>query len=135
VSASQFNRLRLTFHPSVSLVQSRFPIVTIWEANQSDDDFSFPQWSHESVLVAKIFRGVEMQQVERDRFAFLHALSNGATFAEAIEIAVHGNAKFNIGSNLAFLIDNNIVMRLHEEPLRTYGKGNDSARASERVKS
>ncbi len=34
--AARLNGLRVSLHPSVCLVQSRFPIVTSWENNQSD---------------------------------------------------------------------------------------------------
>jgi hypothetical protein len=34
----RFNGLRVVLHPSVCLIQSRFPIVTIWENNQTNDD-------------------------------------------------------------------------------------------------
>jgi hypothetical protein len=43
------NGLRIALHPSVCLVQSRFPIVTIWENNQSDDENGMiDRWSGRS---------------------------------------------------------------------------------------
>jgi len=39
---------RPVLHPSVCLIQSRFPIVTIWEHNQTNDDNGMiERWSAE----------------------------------------------------------------------------------------
>src|SRR5262249_53564043 len=47
----QLNGLYLTLHPSVGLVQSRFPIVTIWENNHSDGESGIiDRWRAETAL-------------------------------------------------------------------------------------
>src|SRR5262245_9623780 len=58
--AEWLKALCITLHPSVGLVQSRFPIVTIWENNQSDDENRMiDRWSAEAALVARPFLEVE----------------------------------------------------------------------------
>jgi len=52
--AQWLNGLHITLHPSVCLVQSRFPIVTIWENNQCDNENGIiDRWSAEAALVAR----------------------------------------------------------------------------------
>src|SRR5439155_18577581 len=71
--------LRVVLHPSVSLVASRFPIATIWEANRSGSEAPFiSQWNAEAVLVARPFLRVEMRRLPPGGHALLAALSAGA---------------------------------------------------------
>ena len=56
LQADRLGRLRVVLHPSVSLVQSRFPIVTTWENNQANDgDGMIERWVAEAALVARPF--------------------------------------------------------------------------------
>ena len=55
--AERLSELRIFLHPSVCLVQSRFPIVTIWENNRTDDgDGMVERWIAEAAVVARPFR-------------------------------------------------------------------------------
>jgi hypothetical protein len=66
--------LSITLHPSVGLVQSRFPIVTIWENNQSDDENGMiDRWSAEAALVARPFLEVEVHRLPPGGYAFIRA--------------------------------------------------------------
>ena len=71
-------------HPSVYLVQSRFPIVTIWESNQSMASGMIDRWSAEAALVARPFLEVEVRRLPPGGYAFLRALSEGQTVATAV---------------------------------------------------
>jgi len=60
----QLIALRLVLHPSVSMVASRFPIVTIWETNQNDNENRrVDRWCAESALVARPFLEVEVRRL------------------------------------------------------------------------
>jgi hypothetical protein len=49
--ADTYNGRRVVLHPSVFLVASRFPIVTIWKNNQSDgENAMIKRWRAESAL-------------------------------------------------------------------------------------
>ena len=113
--ARRTDELLVVLHPSVFLVQSRFPIVTIWE-NTRDDDGSvmFERWSAEAALVSRPFLEVEIRRLPPGGYAFLRALSEGQTVAVAARIASEGTPKFELASNLALLIDANVVIGVRE---------------------
>jgi hypothetical protein len=104
--------LRLTFHPSVSLLQSRFPIVSLWHANQEAGDVALPPWRPEAALIARPLLKVEVWNLPPGGFVFLTALRRGATMAEAAEAAMDAAPDFDLAVNLAVLIKANIVTAL-----------------------
>jgi putative DNA-binding protein len=107
--------LRITLHPSVCLVQSRFPIVTIWENNQSGDESGMiDRWSAEAALVARPFLAVEVHRLPPGGYAFFRALSEGQTLTTAVRAATAAASKFDVASNLALLIDANVTVGIHE---------------------
>jgi Putative DNA-binding domain len=105
------NGLRITLHPSVCLVLSRFPIVTIWENNQCDDENGMiDRWSAEAALVARPFLEVEVRRLLPGGYTFLSALSEGQTVAMAVRAATTATSEFEVASNLAVLIDANAIV-------------------------
>jgi hypothetical protein len=103
--------LRLTFHPSMSLLQSRFPTVSLWQANQEAGDATVPQ-GPEAALIARPMLEVEIWNLPPGGFAFLTALRRGATMAEAAEAAMDAAPEFDLAVNLSVLIKANIVTGL-----------------------
>jgi hypothetical protein len=111
LSPEQLKSLRVSLHPSVALVRSRFPIVTIWRANQRDDGGPcIRQWAAESALVARPFLDVEVWRLPPGGFAFVDALTNRETLAAAAEAGMAEALEFDIAANLALLIEVNIVV-------------------------
>jgi hypothetical protein len=113
--------MRFEFHPSVSLIRSRFPVVTIWELNQTDDECALEHWGAESALVAGCFRGAAVWRLSAGGFAFLGALLGGATWAAAIEVASGSDRYFDAAVSRTLLTEADIVIRLrqrcwHQEP-------------------
>jgi Putative DNA-binding domain len=108
--------LRVALHPSVSLVQSRFPIVTIWETNWYDKrgNSRIERWRTEAALVARPFLQVEVRRLPPGAYAFLLALARGQTVATAIRIASAATPEFEAASNLALLMDANVVVGIRE---------------------
>jgi hypothetical protein len=93
------------------LVQSRFPIVTIWENNQCDDENGMiDRWSAEAALVARPFLEVEVRRLLPGGYTFLSALSEGQTAAMAVRAAMTATSEFEVASNLAVLIDANAIV-------------------------
>ena len=87
--------LRVALHPSVGLVQSRFPIVTIWESSQTGR--MIDRWGCEAALVAWPFFEVEVRRPPPGGYAFLRALSGGQNVATATAIAMDAAPKFEVG--------------------------------------
>ena len=111
--AEWLNGLRITLHPSVCLVQSRFPIVTIWENTQSDDENGMiDRWRAEAALVARPFLEVEVRRLLPGGYTFLRAISKGQTVGTAVRAATAATSKFEVPSNLALLA--NVIVGIHQ---------------------
>jgi hypothetical protein len=106
--------LRLKFHPSVSLMQSRFPIVSLWQASREADGAMLPQGRPETALIARPMLEVEVWNLPPGGFAFLAALRRGATMAEAAEAALDAAPDFDLAVNLSVLIQAMVVTGFHE---------------------
>jgi hypothetical protein len=90
---------------------SRFPVVTVWEANYDDaGDFVIRQWRAEQALIARPFLEVEVCRLPAGSLSFLTALGKGATLAAATEVATATAAQFNLAAGLALLVDSDIVV-------------------------
>jgi len=108
--------LRLVLHPSIFLVASRFPIVTMWENNQSEhENGGVGRWSAECALVARAFLEVEVRRLPAGGHAFISALSQGGTIAAALDAGTAADPKFDIAINRALLIEANIVIGICEQ--------------------
>jgi Putative DNA-binding domain len=115
LQAERLTELRLVLHPSVFLVTSRFPIVTVWEANQSDDEHGrVDRWSAESALVARPFVEVEVRRLPPGGYAFISGLSHGSTVAAAIDAGIGANPEFDVATNLALLLEATVVVGIRE---------------------
>jgi hypothetical protein len=103
--------LRLQLHPSVSIIASAYPIVSIWQVN-SDPDRAVPvaPWAAEAALVARPFMDVEVRRLPPGAAAFLSCLACGGAMAEAIEAGtIAAAAEFDIVESLALLIVSGVV--------------------------
>ena len=115
LSIKRLKGLRVELHPSVFLVVSRFPIVTIWESNRGDNEPGMiVRWRAEAALVARPSIAVEVRRLPPGGHAFIAALSEGQTMATAVEAAKGAMPDFDIASNLMLLIDAEIVVGLRE---------------------
>jgi len=113
LAPGQLDSLCVELHPSVSLLTSRFPIVSVWEANQTEEEGPIERWRAEAALVARPFQDVEIWRLPPGGHAFLQALSDGANLATAAEAAMAKAADFDLAENLGILITANIVIRFH----------------------
>jgi Putative DNA-binding domain len=106
-----FNESGLVLHPSVGLVTSRFPIVTIWRANQMDADSGIlDRWRPEAALVARPFLDVDVLPLPVGGYAFIKALLSGWTIGAAAASARHDDPEFDLDANLTILAGANIVV-------------------------
>ena len=98
--------LRLRLHPSVRLVRSRFPALTIWRMN-SDDGVPAPvdlEAGGEDCLVVRPDADVEVRSVPAGGAAFVEKLGEGATLSDASQAGLTASAEFDLSANLAGLI-------------------------------
>lgn len=105
--------LVVSFHPSASLIASRFPIVSIWEANRDGDESQFvTRWAAEAALVARPEDEVRIWLLPTGGYTFLTNLMKGATLAEATRAAAADEPNFDLTTNLETLISSRACIAL-----------------------
>ena len=118
--------LRVTLHPSVVLLTSRFPVVGIWEANRQDNDQDndniVSPWKPESALIARPHSQVEVRALSAGAHAFLTALAEGRTIGSATAHGLANVAYFDLAECFETLVsaDIAIAVELSERPPDTH---------------
>ena len=111
LQAERLCGMRVVLHPSVYFVQSRFPIVTTWENNQtSDGDGTIGRWVAEAAIVARPFLKVEVRRLPLGGYSFLCAISEGKTVATAAEVATKIAPAFDVVCSLRLIEEAKVVV-------------------------
>jgi hypothetical protein len=113
IPGDRLGDLHLALHPSVQLLTSRFPIVSVWQAYR-DEAPDEPGYSlaAEAALVSRPVLDVEVHVLPPGGFAFLRQLMADATVAEALAAGVDDAPTFDPSANLSVLIGANIVIAI-----------------------
>ncbi len=110
---------RVTLHPSVQILRSAHPIVTIWSMNSGEGPIgSIEDCEAEDALVVRAGNSVEVRHLPAGGAAFLGALALSATFSDAAQSAAADQAEFDIIANLTGLIKARLVTELHCTPIQ-----------------
>lgn len=112
LSADQLADLRLQLHPSVVLLKSRFPVVSIWEANLYANDNTIGEWRPESALVARPDLHVQVHLLMAGGYEFFAALAERRTVGSAIASAMAEAPGFDLASCFTTLIAANIAVEV-----------------------
>ena len=110
--AGRIGSARVTLHPAVGIVASRFPVLSIWEANQDQAVRAVPHWGAEAAVVARPFLEIETRRLLPGCDEFLLALQSGSTIAEAVERATATTSDFSASDGLAVLIGAHLTVAL-----------------------
>ncbi len=102
----------VTLHPSVVIVTSAFPILSIWLANQSETVTPLRHRAAELALVSRPYFDVETRRLQPGTDAFLSALKGGATIGAAVEAGAEASTDFSAAEALATLLGANIAVEL-----------------------
>jgi hypothetical protein len=100
------------FHPSVEILTSPFPIVSIWRAHQGEGEPRLDKFEGEAALVLRPDLDVEVHVLPRGGYPFLSALQQGASLARAATIATAEVPTFHPVKNLRMLIETRAVAKL-----------------------
>jgi hypothetical protein len=105
--------MRLTLHPSLGVVRSTLPALTIWRMNIGDGvpapvDLAA---GGEDTLVARPAADVEVRATPPGGAIFVTALSDGRTISDAFKLAAANSPLFDLAANLAALIGAGSVVR------------------------
>ncbi|WP_064681190.1 HvfC/BufC N-terminal domain-containing protein [Rhizobium bangladeshense] len=111
--------LRLVRHPSAHLIQSRFPVGSIWSAHQQEVVSPVSDWRGQSVLVARPDLSVNVHVLPPQDAVFAASLFNAATLGEAAEAAFAAAPGFDFGTALVGLAGLGAFSAIQQD------KGND----------
>lgn len=106
VPAGEYPGLRLQLHPSVRVVRSAMPALTIWNMNVRDDDSGEIEFDGEgeTALVARPDAVVEVRSLPPGAADFIDAIGAGHMVQEAAELAGECDGRFVLSSTIAGLI-------------------------------
>jgi Putative DNA-binding domain len=104
---------RVSLHPSVQIVRSRYSVVSIWEAHREDGAPSdLHASSPEDALVVRPGLGVEIHRLPPGGAVFLSKLLERATFREAARKAGASDRDFDLVTGLAALLVGRVIVGL-----------------------
>jgi hypothetical protein len=90
VSPDDYGSLVFRVHPAARLVESRYPLLSIWKANQPDSE-ALPSISLDAgparLLIIRREDHVELRELPAPQFALLAAFMRGATLGENADLA------------------------------------------------
>lgn len=84
----KLQQARLQLAPACAVLESNFPIYSIWSAHQPDSNMTLRELrldNPEAVVITRLDYQVNVHLIERDAARFLTRLRAHKTFAEAIE--------------------------------------------------
>lgn len=105
--------VRVTLHPSVEILRSPHPIVTIWAMNSGEAELAaIDDWAGEDAVIARPQLDVTVRKLPAGGAAFLAALATGATLGDAAQTAATDHPDFDLAANLAGLIGAGLATEL-----------------------
>jgi hypothetical protein len=113
VPPEQHAALQFLLHPSATFIASDYPIVRIWEVNQTDFvgdmkvDWTAPG---DLMLIARDDLEITIQSLPRASFNFLRALNGGESLEAAAGLAFEADAAFNLQAALLAAIQSNLIV-------------------------
>jgi Putative DNA-binding domain len=103
-------RLTLRFEPSLTLIESAWPIDAIWRANQPDADGVVDLGSGAARMeVRRVGDDVVFRALAPGTFAFRAALSAGRALEDAVERALAAEPAFDLASEIRALLDERVL--------------------------
>lgn len=110
---------RVALHPSVQILRSPHPIVTIWSMNSGEVPLaSIEDWNGEDAVVARPRLAVTVRRLPPAGATFLQALAAGMTLGDAAQSASAENTEFDLAANLAGLIEAGLAVKLICTPIK-----------------
>ncbi|MCC0052753.1 MAG: putative DNA-binding domain-containing protein [Rhodobiaceae bacterium] len=95
--------LRLVLHPSLAVVRSRWPVLSIWQANRGERSGALPEGG-EDVLVLRPRLDVALYRLAPGAVAFIGSIRSGCVLGDAAEAAIADSDAFDLAETLALLI-------------------------------
>lgn len=113
IKADALAELRVVLHPSLRVVHSAFPVVTIWSMNCGGlEPSSIEDCGPEDAVIVRPRSGVEVRLLPPGGAAFLDALGAGMTLGDSAAAATGADTAFDLSVNLAGLIGGELATEL-----------------------
>jgi hypothetical protein len=107
--------IRFSMHPSLRLVRSQFPALTIWRMNVADG-IPAPvdlDAGGEDALIVRPLAEVEVRSVPPGGAEFVIALTGGSPLMDATSAALSASGCFDLAANLSALIEAGMLVGYH----------------------
>jgi hypothetical protein len=105
IPEDQLAGIHLTLHPSLRIVRSRYPALTIWRMNVDDGVPGPVEFSiGEDALIVRPKAEVEVRSMPPGGAAFVNALAGGLSLGEATKAGAEAHELFDLEANLVGLI-------------------------------
>lgn len=102
VAPDRLPHVRLEPHPSLSVLRSAHPVVTIWAMNAGELPLGpIEDWRGEDALVVRPHMTVHVHRLGPGGAIFIGALARGQRLGDAVQGAASGDARFDLTGNLA----------------------------------
>lgn len=111
--ADDFAGCTLHLHPSVRIVRSSFPVVTIWSMNVGTMPVQpIERWEAESAVIVRPHLDVHVHRLPAGGPAFLDALAAGMTVRRAAEQALAEAPNFDAVANISGIFGAGLVIAI-----------------------
>ncbi|MGR9045734.1 MAG: HvfC/BufC N-terminal domain-containing protein [Gammaproteobacteria bacterium] len=102
VPASAYGELHFSLHPTVRLMESAYPVLRIWQVNQTgvDDDIIELNEGGCRLLVFRSGLDVEVMSLDTNEYRFLSGMRSDLTISEIVAEIVAGNPDFDVTAML-----------------------------------
>ena len=104
LAPEDFEHITFTAHPSLRLLTSLYPALSIWQMNVNDAQPQPIDLSKaENAIILRAHVEVEVRVLSASSFSFIQELARGETVAQALREAVKLDPMFDLSSHLADL--------------------------------
>ena len=113
-SGDRIGELRLVCHPSVTVVDSAYAVVSLWAAHQDERDLStLDPDIGEAAIVLRDGLDVLVLPLPPGAATFVAAILNGDRLAEAAGAAMTAASDFDLSTTLALLLRHGALTSIH----------------------
>ncbi len=101
--------LRFAPHPSLSIIQSRYPAVTIWAMNTGEEELRpLDDWDAEDAIVVRPEMIVNVHRLSPGEATFLMSLCSGRQLLQAVNDATAETNEFALDASLTRALRNGV---------------------------
>ncbi|KTD18757.1 Uncharacterized protein conserved in bacteria [Legionella lansingensis] len=107
-----YGQIKFQLHPASRVLFFQFPILRIWQICQdeeSNDEVRLEEGGND-ILVIRRQLGIEFEKLSKGEAVFLHALLQGAIFADACALALRADPEYNVNTYLQNCLSNGTIV-------------------------